>query len=55
MSKLLISITFLFILSFCVGQTANDFVPIFMESKETTHKIPEGQTYIFGYLGVPEN
>jgi len=55
MQKLLISVAFVFILSSCPGQTANDFVPIFTESKEATHKIPEGQEYTFGYLEVLEN
>lgn len=32
-----------------------DFKPTFTESKETTHKIPEGQEYTFGYLEVLEN
>ncbi|WP_340203027.1 alpha/beta fold hydrolase [Ascidiimonas sp. W6] len=31
------------------------FVPTFTISKETTHKIPEGQVYTFGYLEVLEN
>ena len=53
--KFLISLTFIFILSSCVGQTTNSFVPTFTESKETTHKIPDGQDFTFGYLEVLEN
>lgn len=37
------------------GQANIDFVPNFRESKETTHKIPKGQNYTFGYLEVLEN
>jgi pimeloyl-ACP methyl ester carboxylesterase len=29
--------------------------PIFKKSQKTTHTIPEGQQYTFGYLEVPEN
>jgi len=32
-----------------------NFTPVFQESTETTHKIPDGQTYTFGYLEVLEN
>lgn len=35
--------------------TATEFVPTFSVSKKTTHKIPEGQDYTFGYLEVLEN
>lgn len=31
------------------------FVPSFKESKKTTHKIPKGQKFTFGYLEVLEN
>ena len=55
MQKLLTFVTFVFIFCSCIGQTTNDFVPIFTESKETTHKIPEGQAYTFGHLEVLEN
>ncbi len=45
---------------FCVSCSPNDesitdFTPRFKESKETTHKIKEGQEFTFGYLEVPEN
>lgn len=33
----------------------NGFVPSFKASKKTTHKIPKGQAYTFGYLTVLEN
>ena len=52
--KLLILFSFISIVSFCVGQTTNNFVPSFTESKETTHEIPDGQEYTFGYLEVLE-
>ena len=39
----------------CTGQRSTNFVPVFKESKETTHKIPEQQRYTFGYLEVLEN
>ncbi|MDC6387969.1 alpha/beta fold hydrolase [Maribacter sp. PR1] len=35
--------------------SATEFVPTFSVSKKTTHKIPEGQDYTFGYLEVLEN
>lgn len=37
------------------GQNTTKFNPVFKESKITTHKIPEGQQYTFGYLEVLEN
>jgi len=37
------------------GQTNKEFSPKFRKSKETTHKIPKGQNYTFGYLEVLEN
>ncbi len=36
-------------------KTATEFVPTFSVSKKTTHKIPEGKDYTFGYLEVLEN
>ncbi|QCW99580.1 alpha/beta hydrolase [Aggregatimonas sangjinii] len=36
-------------------KTAKEFVPTFSVSKKTTHKIPDGQDYTFGYLEVLEN
>jgi len=39
----------------CPGQDIKGFEPTFKESKNTTHRIPEGQVYTFGYLTVPEN
>ncbi len=36
-------------------RTATEFVPTFSVSKKTTHKIPDGQDYTFGYLEVLEN
>ena len=36
-------------------QLGKNFIPSFMESKETTHKISEEQEYTFGYLEVLEN
>ena len=39
----------------CYSQNKKDFIPTFLEYKETTHKIPKGQEYTFGYLEVLEN
>ncbi|MBT8301151.1 MAG: alpha/beta hydrolase [Maribacter sp.] len=46
---------FLLISTFCLGQTKKDFEPTFKQSQKTTHKIPKGQEYTFGYLEVLEN
>lgn len=55
MKKSLIVLSFTFILSTCIGQQTNNFIPSFKESTKTTHKIPDGQEYTFGYLEVLEN
>ncbi len=55
LSRYLIRIISLFVFSISFGQAHSDFVPNFIVSKETTHKIPEGQDYTFGYLEVLEN
>ena len=56
MTKELMSISFLILISIsCYGQNKIHFTPTFTESEETTHKIPEGQDYTFGYLEVLEN
>jgi pimeloyl-ACP methyl ester carboxylesterase len=39
----------------CPGQEKKSFEPTFKVSKETTHTIPKGQEYTFGYLEVLEN
>ena len=39
----------------CTGQESAKFEPTFRLSKETTHNIPKGQAYTFGYLEVLEN
>ena len=44
-----------FVVSFCFCQTNTAFQPIFHISDSTTHTIPEGQKYTFGYLEVLEN
>lgn len=36
-------------------KTMQEFAPSFTVSKKTTHKIPDGQAYTFGYLEVLEN
>lgn len=36
-------------------QSQQGFTPVFKKSKNTTHKIPEGQQFTFGYLEVLEN
>ena len=38
-----------------IQKPATAFVPTFSVSKNTTHKIPDGQDYTFGYLEVLEN
>lgn len=37
------------------SQNNLDFKPTFKKSRKTTHKIPKGQKYTFGYLEVLEN
>ncbi len=37
------------------NQSISNFKPTFKKSKKTTHKIPKGQKYTFGYLEVLEN
>ncbi len=37
------------------AQSNSEFKPVFKKSKKTTHKIPKGQKYTFGYLEVLEN
>lgn len=41
--------------SLAFSQDKDDFKPSFKESEKTTHKIPKGQQYSFGYLEVLEN
>ena len=48
-------IAFLFLSALCFGQVDKSFEPVFKPSKKTTHKIPKGQKYTFGYLEVMEN
>ncbi|QLG44688.1 alpha/beta fold hydrolase [Costertonia aggregata] len=50
-------IALVFILMSCKStqKRATEFVPTFSVSTKTTHKIPEGQDYTFGYLEVLEN
>lgn len=50
------SILFLFLASCSATQhTQKPFTPSFKPSTQTTHAIPEGQAYTFGYLKVLEN
>ncbi|NKI30432.1 alpha/beta hydrolase [Croceivirga thetidis] len=51
-SVFLLSLLFL---PFSNLKTEKKFKPTFTTSKKTTHKIPEGQEYTFGYLEVLEN
>lgn len=55
--KLFTIIYLIFTFTSCSQNRKNtsDFTPIFRESNETTHKIPDGQNYKFGYLEVLEN
>lgn len=48
---------FVVIAAACAQQKNNEstFEPSFIASKESTHKIPDGQEYTFGYLEVLEN
>lgn len=57
MKQRILLISLLFILTSCITNrsVAQDFVPSFSISKKTTHKIPKGQKYTFGYLEVMEN
>ncbi|NLR91418.1 alpha/beta hydrolase [Flammeovirga agarivorans] len=56
MTKELISIIIVILISVgCYGQNKIHFTPTFTETNETTHKIPKGQEYTFGYLEVLEN
>ncbi len=53
-NQILLSICIL-ISSLAVGQTNPQFNPSFKVSQKTTHEIPKGQEYTFGYLSVLEN
>ncbi len=55
--KHLVTVLFICIYSstFSSVTTEKEFRPTFTESKKTTHKIPTGQDYTFGYLEVLEN
>ncbi|ANQ51730.1 alpha/beta hydrolase [Flammeovirga sp. MY04] len=56
MTRIFIIIGFVILLSVsCKNQNKIHFTPTFTESKETTHEIPKGQEYTFGYLEVLEN
>ena len=56
MTKRFIRISIVILISVsCYSQNKIDFTPTFIESEETTHKIPKGQEYTFGYLEVLEN
>ena len=55
MQSLLSVLLFVLPLCYSYGQTNTDFTPSFKVSEETTHKIPDGQAYTFGYLEVLEN
>ena len=48
-------IVFLFLSTLCFGQADKAFEPVFKTSEKTTHNIPKGQNYTFGYLEVLEN
>jgi pimeloyl-ACP methyl ester carboxylesterase len=55
MKKLQCLIVLLPLSTICFGQADKSFEPEFKISTKTTHKIPAGQEYTFGYLEVPEN
>lgn len=54
MKKLLVIIISILLPNICISQNTIDFTPNFTETNETTHKIPDGQKYRFGYLEVLE-
>ncbi|MEM6297924.1 MAG: hypothetical protein AAF740_04455, partial [Bacteroidota bacterium] len=43
------------IIAYAQQNPTSDFKPIFRVSEQSTHKIPKGQDYTFGYLEVLEN
>ena len=52
----MITFTICFVYSFFFSTTPDtSFTPTFTVSKKTTHEIPKGQDYTFGYLEVLEN
>ena len=53
--RFIFSVGLLLISNLILGQINQNFVPQFRLSKKTTHKIPKGQNFTFGYLEVPEN
>ncbi len=53
--KLTCTTVFLFLSTLCFCQAEATFEPTFKASEKTTHKIPKGQNYTFGYLEVLEN
>ena len=55
MNKLSKLIVILLVSTICFGQNKANFEPTFTKSKKTTHNIPKGQEYTFGYLEVLEN
>lgn len=56
MERKLIKISIIILISVsCYSQNIIHFTPNFIESKESTHKIPKDQDYTFGYLEVLEN
>ena len=56
MTKKFIRISIVILISVsCYSQYKKKIIPTFIESKETTHKIPKGQEYTFGYLEILEN
>lgn len=55
MTRIFISCILILNAVICCGQSKIHFTATFTESLETTHEIPEGQEYTFGYLEVLEN
>ncbi|RNC83072.1 MAG: alpha/beta fold hydrolase [Balneola sp.] len=53
--KFIFSVGLMLISSVAFGQDHRGFVPKFTVSEKTTHKIPNGQEFTFGYLEVLEN
>ena len=54
-SLLIICVLLLFQIKIKAQKADKTVIPKFSVSKKTTHNIPKGQDYTFGYLEVPEN
>lgn len=55
MKTILVCVIGVWMGTFAMAQQSSNFQPKFIISKKSTHKIPRGQSYLFGYLEVVEN